>query len=95
VMVPETKKKPGPRPTLSGDLAFWTAFALGRGLDVREIAAAAGVSSSTALRFATHGQLTSDPRCEELKRLVYEQENRSGEPHVQDRLGGDPCIDAY
>jgi hypothetical protein len=83
------RKKPGRPPALTGDVGFLAAYALGRGADLCEVAAAAGVSSSTVLRFANHAQLADDPRCEALNRLILEADQ------VQNSCGADVDFDPF
>jgi hypothetical protein len=87
--MPRTHKKPGRPPSLTGDLGFLAAYALGQRADLREVAAAAGVSSSTVLRFVNHAQLADDPRCEALKRLILEADQ------VQNPSGADVDFDPF
>lgn len=80
---------------LTGDLAFVAAYALGRGLDLREVAAAAGVSSSTVLRFANRGMLAEDSRAQALLALIAEHDRRPAEGENQDRLDSYQACDPF
>ncbi len=93
--MPSTTKKPGRPPALTGDLAFLTAFALGRGLDLRDVATAAGVSSSTALRFFNNGTLATDPKCQQLMRLIAEHDRRPADAHNQNHFDSCAECDAF
>jgi hypothetical protein len=87
--------KPGPKPALeSTDLAFHTAFALGRGMSIKDVAIVAAISSSTVLRFATRAGLTNDKRCLEIVKLVHESEIAKQKANVQyDEEIWDPGLD--
>jgi hypothetical protein len=92
-MMPQARRKNGRPPALTGDLGFLAAYALGKGADLCEVARAAGVSSSTILRFANHAQLASGPRCEALKRLALEVDSRADQ--VQNLSGADVDFDPF
>ncbi len=94
-MTIKTQKKPGRPPALTGDLAFMVAYALGHGVDLRDVSAAAGVSSSTVLRFANAGTLADDPRCQAVLRLVAEHAGRPAEAETQNPIDSSMECDAF
>jgi hypothetical protein len=72
--MPSKRKKTGRPPSLSASLARVVLFALDRGVKPRDIATAAGVSSSTIVRMFNSTILANDDRCQAVLGLVADLE---------------------
>jgi hypothetical protein len=91
------KRQPGPKSKLDEpELAWHVAFALGAGMNFKQIADTGAINSSTAWRYATKMGLTEDKRCLELAHATNEwlllQEERKKKAENQDPIW-DPGLD--